>query len=177
MLNCNYLVAEGNGGLWLFILGKRDDILHAYTNFEYAPGSLMDALHELEISPEAYATWDNDVVELHGFDVWYCCKERGMNIINYNGGIHPRLMGSSAISEFSLNDKIIPCSRVYIYSKDIYIHCDSIKYDSEFNELYMYDEHKVAAIMGVTDGMTLVAICDNKMTRYGIEGGMCYEIF
>ena len=177
MLKRNYLVAEDNGGgLWLFITNPpRNSSIHVYNGFEHEVGSLVNALRELEDCEDAYESWENDIEELHGVDALWYCSENGMSIINRNGVMYPHAMGSSAISEFSLNDEIIPCTRAYMHSKDVYISCDSMKYNSELNELCMYKGYEIIAMVGITEGMSIVAISDNKMSRYEIEAGVCYE--
>lgn len=180
MLECNYLVAEDNaGGLFLFITDDEDITLHAYTNFEYAPGSLTDAIHDLQNDPEAYELWENDILDLHGKDAWVYCNDNGMSIIKWKGVTNTTNMGSSSLTEFSLNNKRIICDRVYIPKLGVYVVCSSVEYDSVEDRLYIHDERRIVAIidMEYADRKGFRTENNGNYHIYGIGEGICYEIF
>lgn len=177
MLNCNYLVAEDNeGGLFLFITDNNDITLHAYTDFEYEPGSLMNAIHDLQNNSEAYELWENDILDLQGKDAWEYCNDNGMRIIKWKGVTHADKMGSSSITEFSLNSKRILCDRVYIPKLGVYVVCSSVEYDSIEDRLYIYDECRIAAIIEDMDRKGFRTEINDDYCMYGIREGICYEI-
>lgn len=176
MLRCNYLVAEDNAGrLFLFIMDDNDITLHAYTGFEYESGSLMNAIHDLQNDSEAYELWENDILDLHGKYAWEYCRDNGINIISWKGVMRADKMGDSAVREFSLNNKIVPCDRVYVHSLDIYVLCDSMKYYSDTDDLVLYRDGRVVSIMSSMEGKGIVTCKNEKTVFYQIEGGMIYE--
>ena len=177
MLKCNYLVAEDNeGGLFLFITDDNDITLHAYTGFEYEPGSLMNAIHDLQNNSEAYELWENDILDLQGKDAWEYCDDNGMSIIKWKGVTFVDKMGFSSITEFSLNNKRILCDRVYIPKLGVYVVCSSVEYDSTENRLYIYDECRIAAIIEDMDRKGFRTGINDDYCIYGIREGICYEI-
>lgn len=176
MLKCDYLVAEDNaGGLFLFITDDNDITLHAYTGFEYEPGSLMNAIHDLQNDSEAYELWENDILGLHGKDAWEYCRNSGINAISWKGIMRVDKMGVSAVREFSLNNKIVPCDRVYVYSLDVYVVCDSMKYYSDTDDLVLYRDGRVVSIMSSMEGKGIETCKNEKTVFYRIEGGTIYE--
>lgn len=176
MLRCNYLVAEDNaGGLFLFITDDNDITLHAYTGFEYEPGSLMNAIHDLQNDSEAYELWENDILDLHGKDAWEYCRDNGINTISWRGDMRADKMGASAVREFSLNNKIVSCDRVYVNSLDVYVSCDSMRYYSDADNFMLYRDGRVVSIMGSMEGKEIVTCKNEKTVFYRIEGGMIYE--
>ena len=177
MSNCNYLVAEDNaGGLFLFITDNNDITLHAYTGFEYEPGSLVNAIHDLQNDSEAYELWENDILELQGSDAWKYCNNNGMSIIKWKGVTRVDKMGSSSIIEFSLNNERILCDRVYIPKLSVYVVCSSVEYDGVEDRLYIYDERRIVAIIGDVDRKGFRTESDGNYCIYGIRERICYEI-
>lgn len=176
MLKCNYLVAEDNaGGLFLFIMDDNDVTLHAYTGFEYEPGSLMNAIHDLQNDSEAYELWENDILDLQGKDAWEYCRVSRINVISWKGIMRVDEMGDSAVREFSLSNKIVPCDRVYVHSLDIYVLCDSMKYCGDTDDLVLYRDDRVVSIIGSMEGKGIVTCKNEKTVLYRIEGGIIYE--
>jgi hypothetical protein len=176
MLRCNYLVAEDNaGGLFLFITDDNDITLHAYTGFEYEPGSLMNVIHDLQNDPEAYELWENDILDLHAKDAREYCRDSGINVISWRGTMRVDKMGASAVREFSLNNKIVPCDRVYVYSADVYVLCDSMKYRGDTDDLMLYRDGRVVSIMSSMEGKEIVTCKNEKTVFYRIKGGIIYE--
>lgn len=177
MLKCNYLVAVDNaGGLFLFITDDNEIILHAYADFEYYPGTLMNALHDLEDNPEVCESWESDLLNLHGEDAWTYCRKNNMDIVKWNGLIYPQYMRGSALSEFSLNDKIIECERIYIHKIHVYMECDSMKYVSDSELLILYNDGKVVSTIGDIERKVIAMSKGGKTVYFRLSGGVFYEV-
>lgn len=177
MLKRNYLVAEDNdGGLWLFIIDSRDIAIHVYNGFEHEVGSLVNALHELGDRVDACELWENDIVELHGVDAWYYCRENDMDIINHNGVVYPESMGRSALEEFAICTKIY-CTKLYLSRIDVYMTCSSVKFAGSKDAIFVYIGDELIARIGVENNDTFTLVRDGGVTSYRIEAGVCYEIF
>lgn len=103
-----YEVYEDNaGGLYMCILDDEGDILRIFDSFERGErGILKAAIKELEDDPDAYESWDCDLVE-------YCKGEadiyelysmiQHMTMIADNDGIEVLVMGTAGLRAFDVD--------------------------------------------------------------------------
>ena len=175
MIRCDYVVAEDNaGGLFLFIVDGNGEIAHAYGNFEYDPGSLTEALHELEDDSEAYMHWENDMCDFHDVDVLAFCEDNSLQVIKHCGVTWVDRMGAAARIEFAITE--IECSSIYVADKDVYISCTNIRWISEEGRIIMYEGYKCIAILDVSESITFTLLIGYSIRSYRIDGGICFEL-
>lgn len=175
MIKCNYVVAEDSaGGLYLFILDDNDEITHAYGNFEYDPGSLTNALHELEEDREAYVYWGSDICEIHGADVDDFCVDNSLQVIKKRGLTWAGRMGAAARREFYVTE--MECSAVWIAVFGAHIICTSVSWDSEHGQLVMFIDNACTAMLKILAPITFTLMDRDGVRFYRIEGGVCFEL-
>lgn len=106
----DYTVIEDNGGglhLFLFRPGT-EELVSAYTGFEYAPGSLLASLASLNDGDDA-KRWDGKMDDAQ--EVWDYLREHDYShkVIAYSDGqayaINPDHMGAAGRIEFGIKNK------------------------------------------------------------------------